>query len=193
MSAGAASSAAAASVRRARVPHHADGLDVFPRLADDRDNATCTETVSDRVSTGIAALDDALEDGYWPGAVTLIAGPDRRRQDAHGPALPVPRRRTRRARRLRHLSGEPNPARAHRRVASAGTSTTPTSRSWTVHRSTSTSTNSSTSCSTGSSETGARRVVIDSLGDLIVASPDPMRLREFMYSLVQRCARRESA
>jgi circadian clock protein KaiC len=36
---------------------------------------------------------------------------------------------------------------------------------------------------------GARRVVVDSLNDLIVAAPDPMRLREFLYSLVQRCAR----
>ena len=36
---------------------------------------------------------------------------------------------------------------------------------------------------------GARRVVIDSLNDLIAAAPDPMRLREFLYSLVQRCAR----
>ena len=39
------------------------------------------------------------------------------------------------------------------------------------------------------SEVGARRLVIDSLNDLIVATPDPMRLREFLYSLVQRCAR----
>ena len=35
---------------------------------------------------------------------------------------------------------------------------------------------------------GARRLVIDSLNDLIAAAPDPMRLREFLYSLVQRCA-----
>ena len=38
-------------------------------------------------------------------------------------------------------------------------------------------------------EVGARRLVVDSLNDLIVAAPDPMRLREFLYSLVQRCAR----
>ena len=34
----------------------------------------------------------------------------------------------------------------------------------------------------------ARRIVIDSLNDLVAASPDPTRLREFIYSLVQRCA-----
>ena len=38
-------------------------------------------------------------------------------------------------------------------------------------------------------EADARRLVVDSLNDLIVATPDPLRLREFLYSLVQRCAR----
>jgi circadian clock protein KaiC len=38
---------------------------------------------------------------------------------------------------------------------------------------------------------GARRLVIDSLNDLIIAAPDPIRLREFLYSLVQRCAHRD--
>ena len=52
----------------------AGGLVVFPRLADLRDGAAY-DTISDRVSTGIAALDDALEEGYWSGSTTLIAGP----------------------------------------------------------------------------------------------------------------------
>ena len=38
--------------------------------------------------------------------------------------------------------------------------------------------------------TNARRVVIDSLGDLLFASPDEVRFREMMYSLSQRLARR---
>ena len=52
----------------------AGGLVVFPRLADDRD-ITPYEAAGERVSTGIAALDDTLEDGYWSGSTTLIAGP----------------------------------------------------------------------------------------------------------------------
>jgi circadian clock protein KaiC len=40
------------------------------------------------------------------------------------------------------------------------------------------------------STTGARRVVIDSLNDLGAAAPDQTRLREFLYSLVQRCSHR---
>ena len=34
-----------------------------------------SRAIGERVSTGIAALDDALEEGYWPGSTTLIAGP----------------------------------------------------------------------------------------------------------------------
>ena len=33
------------------------------------------ERFNERVSTGIAAIDALIHDGYWPGATTLIAGP----------------------------------------------------------------------------------------------------------------------
>ncbi len=38
--------------------------------------------------------------------------------------------------------------------------------------------------------TGARRVLLDSLADLEVASPDGARFREFVYSMIQRLSRR---
>jgi circadian clock protein KaiC len=38
--------------------------------------------------------------------------------------------------------------------------------------------------------TGARRVLIDSLGDLQVIAGDVTRFREYFYSLTQRCSRR---
>jgi circadian clock protein KaiC len=52
----------------------ADGLDVFPRLADPLDVSDYTMR-SDRQSTGVAALDELLGDGYWPGSTTLVCGP----------------------------------------------------------------------------------------------------------------------
>jgi circadian clock protein KaiC len=36
---------------------------------------------------------------------------------------------------------------------------------------------------------GAKRVLLDSLGDLQAASPDQTRFREYLYSLLQRSAR----
>jgi circadian clock protein KaiC len=40
-------------------------------------------------------------------------------------------------------------------------------------------------------DTGARRIVIDSLGDLAIAAGEELRYREYMYSLVHRCARQQ--
>ena len=37
--------------------------------------------------------------------------------------------------------------------------------------------------------TGAKRVMIDGLSDLQYATPDPVRFREFIYSLTQRLSR----
>jgi circadian clock protein KaiC len=39
-------------------------------------------------------------------------------------------------------------------------------------------------------QTEATRVVIDSLGDLRAACSDELRFREYIYSLLQRCARK---
>jgi circadian clock protein KaiC len=50
------------------------GMDVFPRLADPVD-ATSYSVATERVSSGIPVLDAMLDDGYWPGAATLVAGP----------------------------------------------------------------------------------------------------------------------
>src|SRR4029450_14092840 len=44
----------------------ADGIHVFPRLADPVDEAAYT-LEAERVSTGIPALDEALDSGLWPG------------------------------------------------------------------------------------------------------------------------------
>ena len=63
-------------------------------------------------------------------------------------------------------------------------------RSRPLARSTSTSTNGSYDLLECVERTNARRVVIDSLGDLLFASPDEIRFREMMYSLSQRLARR---
>ena len=52
----------------------AAGLNVFPRLADALDTSEY-ELSTERVSTGLPALDETLGEGYWAGSSTLVAGP----------------------------------------------------------------------------------------------------------------------
>lgn len=164
-----------------------DGIDVFPRLADVPDVGDYT-LAERRISSGVAALDEMLADGYRPGASTLCAGPSGTGKTLMG---------------LHFIfsgaaEGEPgvlatlqeHPVQLERIVNGFGWSLTNDAvelmyRSpvdiyvdeWvyqlleTVER------------------TGARRVLIDSLSDLQLASPDDIRFREYMYSLVQRLAR----
>ena len=164
-----------------------NGIDVFPRLADP---VTVDDYVlSDvRISSGIAALDELLADGYWPGASTLCAGPSGAGKTLMGLHFIFNGAR----------DGEPgviaslqeNPVQLERIVRGFGwTLQAPTIElmyrspvdiyidQWvyelldTVER------------------TGARRVLIDSLTDLQIAAPDPIGFREYMYSLSQRLSR----
>lgn len=164
-----------------------DGLKVFPRLADLGDTSAY-ELDTERISSGIPLLDDALASGYWPGASTLIAGPSGSGKTLMG---------------LHFVfngaeMGEPgliatlqeNPTQLERIARSYG---------WTFgrddihlmyrapidvyldewvydlleeierHK--------------------VKRVMIDSLGDLRAASTDELRFREYIYSLLQRTSR----
>jgi len=164
------------------------GFDVFPRLADAQDHSRydLSET---RVATGIKALDDLLgEGGYWAGASTLIAGPSGIGKTLMGLHF------------LFHgaARGEPgilaafqeNESQLARIVKSFG---------WSLD-------NKNVHVLSRSvvdmyidewvyelldliESSGAKRIVIDSLPDLISTAADPVRFREWMFSLSQRCAR----
>jgi circadian clock protein KaiC len=165
-----------------------DGFKVFPRLADGQIQSTY-QLNQDRAATGIAALDQLLgEGGYWSGSTTLIAGPSGIGKTLMGLHF------------LYHGAklGEPgimatfqeNQSQLERIVKSFGWSINDPkvhilSRSvvdmnideWVYE------------LLDLVEETSARRIVIDSLPDLQAAAADPVRFREWMFSLAQRCTR----
>ncbi|HZD68044.1 MAG TPA: ATPase domain-containing protein [Actinomycetes bacterium] len=165
----------------------AGGMQVFPRLADPG-QAASYQLAGERISSGIAALDTMLRDGYWPGAATLVAGPTGTGKTVAGLHFIFAGARR----------GEPgvvatlqeNPTQLERVAQGFGWSLAENGvellyRSvvdlyvdqWvyellaTIQR------------------TGARRVLIDSLNDLAFGAADRARYHEYLYSLVQRCAR----
>jgi circadian clock protein KaiC len=163
------------------------GIDVFPRLADPID-ATAYPMATERASSGIPVLDAMLDDGYWPGASTLVAGPTGSGKTLMGLHFIVSGARR----------GEPgiiaslqeNPTQLQRIAEGFGWSLAEDGvqplycspvdlyiDQWVYE------------LLAAIERTGARRVLIDSLGDLAFAAGDETRYREYLYSLVQRCSR----
>jgi circadian clock protein KaiC len=164
------------------------GLDVFPRLADQQDT-TAYELSSERVATGVPALDKMLGEGYWEGSSTLICGPSGVGKTLMGLHFIFQGARTGNPGIMATFQETEN--QLERIVRGFGWSldepgVNVLSRSlvdmyidqWVYE------------LLDLIDKTGARRIVIDSLLDLMTLATDPVRFREWMYSLIQRCARR---
>ena len=163
------------------------GLDVFPRLADIQDR-TPYKLGTERQQTGVDALDKMLGDGFWPGASTLVVGPTGVGKTLiglhflfHGVKSGDPGI---------HATFQENRTQLGRIVKGYGWSIEEKdihvlSRSlvdvyideWVYE------------LIDLIDATGAKRVVIDSLPDVMTAAGDATRFREWMFSLVQRCTR----
>jgi circadian clock protein KaiC len=163
------------------------GITVFPRLADPVRQSDY-RLGDERISTGIALLDEMLAAGYAPGSSTLVAGPSGIGKTLLG---------------LHFIfggaaAGEPgviatlqeNPIQLERIARGFGWSVDD-ARVSVMYRSP-----NDVYIDEWVYElldriesTGARRVMIDGLTDLQYATPDPVRFREFIYSLTQRLSR----
>ena len=164
------------------------GIAVFPRLADVQDLSAYQPGMT-RDSTGIAALDVALGDGYWEGSATLVAGPTGVGKTFMGLHFAFAAVRDGRPAIL--ATFQENTTQLRRIASGFGWSLddpyiSVLSRSpvdmyvdeW-AHE-----------LLDLIDQVGATRVVVDSLGDLLLASGDEIRFRELLFSLVQRCQRR---
>ena len=164
-----------------------EGIDVFPRLADPIDIDSYGDAPQ-RLSSGVPAVDVMLSDGYWKGASTLVAGPSGVGKTLL--ALHFVFAGAQRGETGVVATFQENPIQLERILRGFSWSLkdpcielmyrSPVDLyldEWvydfldTLER------------------TGASRVAIDSLGDLRAACGDDVRFREYIYSLLQRCAR----
>ncbi|MGH2851880.1 MAG: RAD55 family ATPase [Solirubrobacteraceae bacterium] len=164
----------------------AGGLSVFPRLADTIDNSSY-DLGAERLSTGIEALDVMLTDGYWPGSSTLCAGPSGIGKTLMGLHFIVAGVSIGEAGIIASL--QENPTQLARVADAFG---------WTLDDSVTMMHRSPVDLYIDEwiyelldtvDRVGARRILIDSLTDLLFASGEDVRFREYMYSLIQRCSR----
>ena len=163
------------------------GINLFPRLADLID-VSDYQLGTERHSTGVAALDDLLADGYWPGSATLVAGPSGIGKTLMGLHFIFNGAKAGQPGLIASL--QENRIQLERVVRGFGwTLDTPgitlLARSpvdmyideWVYDLLEQVERN------------GCKRILIDSLVDLALAAGDDRRFREWMYSLTQRCSR----
>ncbi|HSO93015.1 MAG TPA: ATPase domain-containing protein [Candidatus Dormibacteraeota bacterium] len=164
------------------------GLHLFPRLADLPIEAEY-ELGDTRASSGIAALDDLLGSGYWPGASTLVLGPSGAgktlmglhfifnggRQGEPGVIASLQENKTQ----LQRVTAgfgwsldEPYVEMMYRSPVDVYIDEWVYELIQIVE------------------QTRARRVLIDSLADLRLTATEETRFQEFTYSLVQRFSQR---
>jgi circadian clock protein KaiC len=165
----------------------AEGVDVFPRLADVPDASAYTLS-DERVPSGIKAIDEMLEDGYWPGASTLVAGPTGVGKTLMG--LHFVFRAIEQGERAVIATMQEDPSQLERTAARFG---------WSIGAENLTLLYRSPvdlyvdewvyELLATIEATGATRVLVDSLADLQAAAPDAARFREYLYSLLQRSSR----
>ncbi len=165
-----------------------EGIEVFPRLADPEEVDSYDLTIG-RVTTtsGVGLLDETLADGFCRGSSTLVAGPSGSGKTLL--ALHFAFSGAQLGEQCLFATLQENPAQLERILSGFSWSLKQPGielmyrppvdlylDEWvyalldTIER------------------TGATRVAIDSLGDLRSACRDELRFREYMYSLLQRCA-----
>jgi circadian clock protein KaiC len=166
----------------------ASGLRLFPRLADVPVSGEYP-IGEDRISTGVPGVDGMLGGGLWPGANTMIAGPSGSgktvlslhflyggaQRGERGILATLQENPTQLSRLIAGLGWPP----AHPGIEIMYRSPVDIYIDEWVH-----------DLLRAAEAHQARRVVIDSLMDLQMASVDQTRFHEFMYSLAQRFSRR---
>ncbi|WUJ70072.1 AAA family ATPase [Kribbella soli] len=164
-----------------------DGITVYPRLADPAD-ARDYELHGERVPSGIRALDDMLDEGYWSGASTLVAGPTGIGKTLMG--LHFVFHAVNQGDGAIIATMQEDPSQLERTASQFGWSVKSDNLTLMYRSPVDLNVDQWVYELLDMIETtGASRVLLDSLADLQAAAPDETRFREYLYSLLHRSSR----
>jgi len=167
----------------------AAGLDIYPRLVSPR-IPEGYEPATERISTGVAGLDEMVGGGLWRGTTTLLAGPSGAGKTTIG--LQFALEGARRGEPSLYLNFQENPTQLIRTIRGLGFDPDVVQAQGLelVYA-------SPVELQIDSiivdmfrriQQRGVRRLVVDALGDLASAATDPQRLHDYLYALVQHFA-----
>ena len=171
-----------------------DGLDVFPRLTSPVVPALYTAN-EERLSTGVAVLDKLLAGGVWAGGATLLEGPTGAGKTTL--ALQFVLEGVKRGEAGLYVNFQENPTQLARNIQSLGINM-PASEQQNLHYLYA----SPVELQIDSilvemfrtiQEKNIKRVVVDSVGDLVGAASDHQRLYSYLYALMQHFVARRVA
>ncbi|MFN2327076.1 MAG: RAD55 family ATPase [Gemmatimonadales bacterium] len=165
------------------------GLEIYPRLVSP-DMPEDYEPATERVTTGVAGLDEMLDGGMWQGTTTLLAGPSGAGKTTIG--LQFALEGARRGEPTLYMNFQENPSQLIRTIRSLGVDLEEAQE-----RGLELVYASPVELQIDSiivdmfrriQQSGVRRLVIDAIGDLASAATDPQRLHDYLYALVQHFA-----
>jgi circadian clock protein KaiC len=162
-----------------------DGLQIFPRLITPSFEAYIP--AMERTTTGIEGLDEIVGGGVWRGSTTLLVGPTGAGKSTMG--LQFALDAYRRGKPVLFVNFQENPAQVQRMIRALGVAPVVAAQNGFHHLYTSPVELQIDSVIVdifnAIENLGVTRVVIDAVGDLMTAASDPVRLHDFLYSLVQ--------
>jgi circadian clock protein KaiC len=165
------------------------GLEVYPRLVSPRVPAGYS-VARERVPTGVAGLDRLLGDGLWRGSTSLLAGPTGSGKTTIGLQFALAGLTTDEP--ALYVNFQENPTQLARAIASLGGDVSELQRQG-LHLLYTSSVELQidhliVQMFAMIEQHGIRRVVLDAIGDLSLASVDVHRTHDYLYALVQRFA-----